>query len=225
MLEQLEQDLAGKIRVLDQKVGARDALITRRGQLEVEVSRLNEAMATTEKAVYLLQKYSEDQQTLLAARVEDIVTAGIRAVFQIPSLEFKMAYSESKGGGVKKTPEVKLSVRFERDGEMVTGSLRNSFGGGLAVVVSVLLNTIVVLHLAPRVAPVLILDEPLSDLSPTGGYRERMADFMKTLTEQTPVQLIVVSHEEVVGEAADRHYRFTGGIDRAPKIEDVSDVE
>lgn len=218
MLEQLEQELASKTRVLDQKVGARDALISRRTALETEVLQLTEAMATTEKAVYLLQKYSEDQQAILAARVEDIVTAGIRAVFQIPSLEFKMSYSESKTGGVKKTPEVRLSVQYERDGEMVSGSLKNSFGGGLAVVVATLLNVIVVLHLNPRLDPILILDEPLSDLSPAGGFRERMADFLKTLTEETPIQLILVSHEDVIGDAADRHYRFDGAINRSTKV-------
>lgn len=220
MLDELERELAAKTQVLNQRIGARDALVARRDALQAEVVHLNSLMATTEKAVYLLQKYSEDQQALLAARVEDIVTAGIRAVFQIPSLEFRMHYSESKTGGVKKTPEVKLSVQYERDGEMVSGSLRNSFGGGLAVVVSTLLNVIVVLHLSPRLAPVLILDEPLSDLSPDGGYRERTADFLKTLTEETDIQLILVSHETVVGDAADRHYRFSGGINRDTTVED-----
>lgn len=219
MLERLERELAQKTQLLNQKIGARDALQLRAEGLKSEIGSLNETMLVTEKAVLLLQAYSADQQALLSTRVEDIVTAGIRAVFQIPSLEFKMHYSESKGGGVKKTPEVKLSVQYERDGQVVSGSLRNSFGGGLAVVVSTLLNVIVVLHLSPRVSPVLILDEPLSDLSPAGGFRERMADFLKTLTEETPVQLIMVAHEEAVGDAADSHYHFSGGINRDTVVE------
>lgn len=227
-LAELQRDLADKQTLLSQRVGAKNALEERVRGLESEVETLTLDMATTEKAVYLLQKHSEDQQSLLASRVEGIVTAGIRAVFQNPTLVFKMHYSESKGGGVKKTPEVKLSVQYEAGSEVVSGSLRHSFGGGLAVVVATLLNVIVVLHMSPRLRPILILDEPLSDLSPnysgadelTGHLRERMADFLKTLTAETDVQLVVVSHEEQLGEAADRHYHFKGGIGRQPLVED-----
>lgn len=222
MLEELERILSEKSTLLNQRVGARDALVVRHEQLKVEVARLNAAMATTEKAVHVLQGYAQDQQALLSARVESIVTAGIRAVFQIPTLTFRMHYSESASGGMKKTPEVKLSVEYEHEGEVVTGSLRNSFGGGLAVVVATLLNVIVVLHLSPRVAPVLLLDEPLSDLSPAGGFRERMADFLKTLTEETDIQIVMVSHEEAIGDAADRHYRFRGGIGKPTTVENLT---
>ncbi len=212
-----------KQRVLQERIGARNAIQARLEEYESEVVLLTERMADTEKAVYLLQKYSEDQQAMLSARIEEIVTAGIRAVFQDPNLTFRMHYSESKKGTVKKAPEVTMSVSYRMaDGSEAVGDLKNSFGGGLAVVTAALLNIIVVLQLAPRVAPILLWDEPLKDLSPDYGtgddasrYRDLMADFIRTVVDEmaeTGVQIIMVSHEPEYGRVADYHHRFNGGI-------------
>jgi hypothetical protein len=216
----IEQEFTRKQRALQERIGARNAIKARLDEHEAEVVLLSERMANTEKAVYLLQKYSEDQQAMLAERIEGTVTAGLRAVFQNPSLSFKLHYSETKKGTVKKAPEVTMSVVYKNaDGNEVSGDLKSSFGGGLAVVTAALLNVIVVLQMAPRVAPILLWDEQLMDLSPDYGtgdvasrYREAMADFLATLKEETPIQIIMVSHEDEYGRVADYHHRFTGGI-------------
>jgi DNA repair exonuclease SbcCD ATPase subunit len=207
-------------RTLAERKGARDSLLMRESELVREVDRLDAATLSIEKAVYLLQTYAEEQQKTLTERIEGIVTKGLRAVFQNPSLEFKLRYSETKAGDRKKNPEVTMAVLYEHDGTQVEGNLKSSFGGGLSVVAALLLKVVVVLHLNPRVRPILILDEPLKDLSPAyegqdavvNGYRERMADFLRSLTEETNLQIIMVTHEPEYGRVADVHHRFSGGI-------------
>ena len=231
-IEDLERAFGQKQTRLWERVGARDSVLKQLEGLDAEVVVLSNRMANTEKAVYLLQKYSEDQQAMLASRVEDIVTAGLRAVFQNSNLVFKLHYSESKKG-IKKSPEVTMSVLYDHGDSQVSGDLRQSFGGGLAVVAAALLNVIVVLQLAPRVQPVVLWDEPLKDLSPpyegqdatTSGYRERMADFLRTLVDETDLQIIMVSHEPEYGRVADYHHRFNGGIGQVATIKTITNEE
>ncbi len=225
-LDTLRTNVVQKQRELQEKKGAMLSLQSRLAKHQDEVVLLEERMANTEKAVHLIQSYSQDQQALLSSKVETIVTAGIRAVFQDQNLVFRLHYSESKGGAVKKTPEVTMSVLYRSGDEEHTGDLRNSFGGGLAVVTAALLNIVVVLLMVPRVAPIVLWDEPLRDLSPptpdaeavAQGYRARMADFLRTLVDQTEVQLIMVSHEPQYAEVADYNHHFSGGIGKAPKV-------
>lgn len=213
-------DLAPTRQKLAMRVGERDSYAKRATELEAELETLEASTLSIEKAVYLLQTYAEEQQKTLTTRIEGIVTKGLRAVFQNPTLEFKLRYSEAKGGGMTKRPEVSMAILHEHNGEIVEGNLKSSFGGGLSVVAALLLKVVVVLHLNPRVRPILILDEPLKDLSPAydgqdavvNGYRERMADFLRELTEETDLQIIMVTHEPEYGRVSDIHHRFSGGI-------------
>lgn len=224
----LEEEFNLKQRALQEKVGARNALQAKLREHEAEVVQLTERMTNTEKAVLLIQAQSESQQAMLSARIESIVTAGIRAVFQDEKLTFKLRYSETKKGGVKKQPEVSMSVLYEHDGKQVEGGLKDSFGGGLSVVVGVLLNVVVLLNLQPRVAPVLFLDEPLAALSPNyegassrTEYRERMADFIRTLVNETDLQVILVTHESNYSETADYSHVFHGGIGKPATVKTI----
>lgn len=225
-LSQIEQRRSQLLTAYHERKGALDSLERQEKELILEVEKLSGDVSSLNKAIFLLQSYSEDQQKILAERIEGVVTAGIRAVFQDPNLVFRMKYSETKKGAVKKTPEVTMSVMYQHNGKEVEGSLRNSFGGGLMVVASTLLNVIVTLQLVPRVRPILIWDEPLRDLSPpyedqdpvAKGYRERMADFLRTLVSETELQIIMVTHEPDYGRVADFHHRFSGGIGKEAKI-------
>lgn len=211
---------------LAKREGARDSLQESRAELLEEVKSLDEMIGTTEKALFLLQQYGETQQRAIAEKMESVVTKGLQAVFQNDTMEFKITYSETKKGDKKKTPEISMSVWYEANGNMVEGNIRNSFGGGLSVVVSVLLRIVIAIHLSNRVRPIILLDEALKDLSPDqnsyderiDGYRTRMATFLRKLVDETNLQLILVSHEEEYSELADVHHKFVGGIGLSSKV-------
>jgi len=211
---------------LQQRVGEKRGLEKRIQELEVEVAQLKVDAATTEKAVWLLQQYADFQQKEVIEKIEDVVTSGLQAVFKNPTLSFKLYYSETKTGNKKKAPEITMAVFYDYGGEQVKGDIRNSFGGGLSVVVATLLRVVVVKFLGGRVRPILFLDEPLKDLSPeypeqdsvASGYRDRMAEFLRGLTSNTDLQIIMVSHEPNYAEEADVDYRFHGSIGKSPKV-------
>lgn len=211
---------------VQQQLGERRGLERRLSDLENEVNELKIDAATTEKAVWLLQQYADFQQKEVITKVEEVVTAGIQSVFSNKSLEFKLYYSETKAGNKKKSPEITMAVFYDYAGQLVKGDIKNSFGGGLSVVVATLLRIVVVWLMSSRVRPILFLDETLKDLSPeypdqdsvSSGYRDRMAEFLKSLTEDTNIQIIMVSHEPNYSERADADYRFYGSIGKSPKV-------
>lgn len=225
-LEELDTALTSCEQKLNQKLGAKGVLESKVIELDEQIGSLESEILSVEKAMWLLQQYAENQQNILAERIEGIVSKGLRAVFQDDSLEFKLTYSETKKGDKKKTPEVTMAVLHDYHGQVVEGDLKDSFGGGLSVVAATLLRIVVVLHLGHRVDPVIILDEPLKDLSPNydgeiDGYRQRMADFLRTLVDETDLQIIMVSHEPEYGRVADVHHRFTGAAGKDTKVKSI----
>lgn len=225
-LTELEQEYQRKHNALQQQIGEKRGLEKRESDLNTEIEGLRLDSATTEKAVWLLQQYADFQQREVITKIEDLVTTGLQAVFRNQTLSFRLFYSETKSGSKKKAPEISMAVYYDYGGNEVRGDIKNSFGGGLSVVVSTLLRVIIVWFLKDRIRPVLLLDEPLKDLSPeypeqtddTSGYRDRMAEFLKKLTTDTGVQIVMVSHEPNYAEEADVDYRFHGSIGKSPKV-------
>lgn len=217
--------LAEKNNAVQQRVGEKRSLESRLTELEREIFELNSSVKNTEKAVWLLQQYADFQQKEIIEKVESIVTSGLQAVFRNNTLEFKLYYSETKSGTKKKSPEITMAVFYEYGGNSVKGDLRNSFGGGLSVVVSTLLRIVFVMFLPDKIRPILFLDEPLRDLSPSydagndsDGYRLRMAEFLQKLSKDTGIQIVLVTHEPEYATLSDIDHRFTGSIGKSPKV-------
>ena len=225
-LDEVTHLLSSKKSAVQQRIGEKRGLEKRISDMESEYAELKLDSATTEKAVWVLQQYAEVQQKEIIEKIESIVTSGLQAVFKNETLEYKLYYSETKAGNKKKASEITMAVFYDYGGEQVKGDIRNSFGGGLSVVVATLLRVVIAMLLGKKVRRILFLDEPLKDLSPeypdqdstASGYRDRMAEFLRGLTSETDLQLIIVSHEPNYSEAADIDYRFHGSIGKSPKI-------
>lgn len=226
MIDDVKKLLDDSHNLVQQRIGERRTLERRLQALEDEVNDLAIDALTTEKAVWLLQQYADVQQKEVIEKVEGIVTSGIQLVFQNDSLEFKLYYSETKAGTKKKAPEVTMAVFYDYNGERMKGDIKNSFGGGLSVVVAAILRIVIVMLMREKVRPILFLDEPIKDLSPeypdqdaiASKYRDRMADFLKGLTDETDVQIVMVTHEPNYAEVSGIDYRFFGGIGKTPRV-------
>ena len=226
MIDDVKQLLGITHDTVQQRIGEQRSLESRVQGLELEIAELNNDTLTIEKAVWLLQQYADFQQKEVIESIEDTVTKGIRSVFQNDSLEFKLYYSETQSGAKKKAPEITMAVFYDYGGEQVKGDIRNSFGGGLSVVVATLLRIVIVMRMRDKVRPILFLDEPIKDLSPeypdqdivASRYRDRMAEFLKILTSETNIQVVMVTHEPNYAEVSDVDYRFFGGIGKSPRV-------
>lgn len=225
-LEDLLKVFEHKRDLIQQKLGERNGLEKRIRGLDQEVEDLKLDAVTSEKAVWLLQQYADFQQKEVIEKIESVVTAGLQTVFQNKTLYFKLYYSETKSGNKKKAPEITMAVFYDYAGQNVKGDIRNSFGGGLSVVVATLLRIVVVWLMSTKVRPILFLDETLKDLSPeypdqdsvSSGYRDRMSEFLKSLTQDTDIQILMVSHEPNYSARADVDYRFHGSIGKSPRV-------
>lgn len=226
MIQDMKQSLEKAHNAVQQRIGEHRSLEKRAMELEDEINVLTDTSLTVEKAVWLLQQYADFQQKEVIEKVEGLVTEGLKHVFQNDSMDFKLYYSETKSGTKKKSPEITMAVFYQLGDEIIKGDIKNSFGGGLSVVVATLLRIIIVMLMGDKVRPILFLDEPIKDLSPeypdqdniASRYRDRMAEFLKRMTVETPVQICMVTHEPNYAEVSDIDYRFMGGIGKTPKV-------
>jgi len=226
MIEEVKQLLGQKHDFVQQRIGEKRSLEKRTTDLELEINKLADDTLTVEKAVWLLQQYADFQQKEVIEKVEGIVTDGIRTVFQNDSLDFRLYYSETKSGTKKKAPEITMAIFYDYNGERVKGDIKESFGGGLSVVVATLLRIVIVMFMSAKVRPILFLDEPIKDLSPeypeqdtlASQYRDRMASFLKGITETTGIQVVMVTHEPNYAEVSDVDYRFFGSLGKNSRV-------
>lgn len=154
----------------------------------------------TEAARQVLEKVRVEEADRAQGVVANLVTTGLRLVFG-EQYTFKIETKILRG-----LPHLDMWIQTEEEDLDIV----DSHGGGLAEVVSFLLRVVmVVLDSSATEHKTLILDEPFSHLS--DGYVPRMASFLRTLVDQTGVQLIVVSHEKELAQEADFAYEFVRG--------------
>lgn len=79
-------------------------------------------------------------------------------------------------------------------------------GGGVADVVSFLLQFLLVYYLSNR-RRIMIVDEGWKNLS--RDYKSRFAEFVKAICVKAGVQIIMVTHDEEYVHVADKVYRFS----------------
>lgn len=175
------------------------------------------------KAKKLLETYALEQQEELQGAIEGLVTEGLQKVFE-ENLHFKVKYKI-----VQDVPNCVFSVLSFTGEEEVEHDIANSFGGGLAVVCGVLLRIVVLSYLVKlgSARPILILDEPLAALSPSyenneESLRERMAQFLRTLSIDFGIQILLVTHEEDYGKYSDAYYIFEGGLGKPTRVTDAT---
>ena len=165
--------------------------------LAAQADDLERRAVIADQAAALLRSISSDRASDLAARVSDLVTRGLRTVFEDDAVEFRVTTRTLRG---------QSAVEFALVTDGVERPVLDHHGGGVAEVVAFVLRVVVVL-LTPGTRRVLILDEPFARVSV--DYRPRLASFVRDLVESTGLQLIVVTHDDALPEVADVHYRVS----------------
>lgn len=193
---------------LDKRLQAIEELVKKESlRLEIhegEVTRLrlniddrNEANEVLLKVVELFKSLGSGREQELLSRLEEFVSLGLSAVFGEKNI-FKTALS-SDGKDLK--------VDFFVDVEGIACDVTNAKGGGVAEVVSMLLQLFFVVAVRNKVAPVLILDTAMVHLS--DQYHRNMSSLLKRLTNALDIQIILMAHSGEFGESADVLYEFS----------------
>lgn len=166
-----------------------------KAELTAKRLRLDEATkAVTDlgDGIDVVQKFSEGLKTDVIQRFEDLLTRGMREIFQknyTISIDFV-----SKGNGVSADFYVTLP-----DGKKV--NLAKGEGGGLRDLVGVLQRILYLILEPSRPAKILFLDEDLSFLD--SGRMPSAFRFLHGLTSELGIQVIWISHAEAVRSMED----------------------
>jgi ABC-type molybdenum transport system ATPase subunit/photorepair protein PhrA len=150
------------------------------------------------------EKLSEESETV----TEKIVSLGLRDTFFDEDLSLEVSHYIAYG-----KPAIKLLLCDHK--RRVKGDPMKAFGGGPASLIGLLLRVLSIIR-QPHLARILILDEPLIQVS--SKYKERAAAIVRKICE--PVEsgglgfsVLVISHDEVYKQNAKHSYMARLGHD------------
>lgn len=144
--------------------------------------------------------------------VETLQTEGLQAVFDDQDLSVKANIEEMRG-----KVAVELVTRQKKsNGDVIEGIAKDDFGGSVLTVQSVLLRIIIMLRRGLR--PLLLLDESLPAFD--SNYITNMGKFLSELCRRLDIDILMVTHNPALFDAADRSYRIVrkGGESKFERV-------
>jgi hypothetical protein len=210
-LTELEVALRDAERRVERRVGeARRVLLDGKAAQE-EVQALQDRSEVLDEVIAALNSYADARQVDLQAKVEKLVTHGLRIVFG-EDLEFKLL------PGMKgKYATTDFVIRSRIGDDWIETPVLQARGGGVAAVVGFVLRVILLL-LRPNHRHTMFLDETFAQLSE--DYEEPLAEFIRDLTDRTDIQVLMVTHSGTYETAADASYRLRleAGVTKVEKV-------
>lgn len=188
-LEDLQQKVLIEEGSLRSKELALQQLVALLNTLETEIGVLGQVDA----ALNELSSRVMGQSTKF---IDNLVTTGLRYVFDDLKLDFKTEVDKYRG---------KTSVRFVLTQDGQEAPIMDSYGGGVVVVAGVLLRIVTVISLKGR--RFLLLDETLAHLSKQ--YIPNMSRLLSKLCESLSFDILMITHTEDFAEYATSHFKAT----------------
>jgi hypothetical protein len=172
--------------------------------LSVELETAKEEAKERDAAYKLLSLAVKTKREETRAKIEKLVTSGLRAVFNKEELEF---YFDDKLAGPTGKVGLIPMIRSLHKGEIVEATIVDGHGGGVADVASFLLRVVMLVIVSPALSRVLILDESFKHVS--NDYLNGVAHLIKRLNQKLGIQFILVTHKDELLDTADVIYRAT----------------
>jgi len=159
--------------------------------------RIREEHTATKGAISLLQFIAAETAKANEEQTAKLATMALRETFEDQKLSLLVEHSVSRGH-----PGVTFKLRDEES--RAEGDPLESFGGGPSSLLGVVLQTISTVR-QPKMARVLILDEPLAQIS--REYAEKAGRFLRKLCEPPlEFKMLVVTHSDAIARAAHKRY-------------------
>ncbi len=179
---------------------------------KLNLTRLRSKMLTLEaqkvllvKAVGLIDRCIEIISCHGIGKIESIVSGGLQMVLDDRTVSFILNKRETARG-----------FSYEplmRQGDFV-GKPADCFGGGAVNIIAFLLRIIFIKRF--KLAKCIILDEAFNNVSIEGGHLARVSALLKTLCHEHKFDILAVTHQPVLAQAADHVYRITA--EEQPRI-------
>jgi len=194
--------------LLDKRLSTLEAVIHRENirteiteqekiRLEISADDKKESNEILLKVVELFKNLGGDHEATILSKLEKFVSYGLSSVFGERNLFKTLLSTEGKD----------LKVDFYVDVEGIPCSVTDAKGGGVAEVVSLLLQLFFVVAAGDKTSPILILDTAMVHLSE--HYHRNMSALMRELAHKLKLQVILMAHSGEYGEFADTLYHFS----------------
>lgn len=144
----------------------------------------------------IIDKFSETS----LKKLEELLTLGVSRIFQDRDYSVEIKVSEKRSAKCAELYLIDAGKSFlMRD---------SSVAGGILVVVGFLIQVFYVANL--DVSKTLFLDEALSNISTQ--YLDNFFSFVKELSEQIGLTVVLITHDNRFLEYADRIYKVNNGV-------------
>jgi ABC-type microcin C transport system duplicated ATPase subunit YejF len=181
-------------------LGRRDAVEDGLKAARLSAHALTERVDLLDLVSALIRSLIDAEITEGVKAIETLQTEGVRAVFDDQEIRVRAEVEVLRG----KVNVSLVTVQTKENGDVIEGVSLEGFGGAVSTVQSVLLRLALIFRRGLR--PVLFLDESLPAFDER--YVLNMASFLKTLCARMDVDILLVTHNPVLVEAADRAYKI-----------------
>lgn len=193
--------LQNKFSQLDRKLtlkeGQHSEVLRQKQQLETQIIQQKEAIILSEKISLVVQKLTELARKDTLDKVANIVTTALQQI-KDPNLSFRINYKVEKGQAEFVIYNSKLKQEM---------GIMESSGGTLVDIVDFALRVSLMLKWQPQLSRVLILDESFKFVSVAD--RDKLASFIRELSEKLDLQIILVTHESELSVQAHKVFRIS----------------
>lgn|SRR3990167_924727 len=166
---------------------------------EKQIAEVKLKEVDIEKCLKVLQTLIEMKKEKIKNRIENLVTKGLRTIFEREDYRFEIEM-ELKRGSMSARP-----ILYSRFGNKeFSTDIIDGHGGGVVDVTAFILQVIVLLALSNKLEKVIIADEAFKHVSQE--YLSNVAQFMQYLNEITGIQIIMVTHKSEFLDVADKKY-------------------
>lgn len=181
------------IKKYEQYIGSRAMIQKSLDRKMSQLEEIEEEVGANYEAVEVLSEISKEINEDIIKRIESIVTLAIRFVYDRP-FEVKIILDSNKNN-------VKANIVVMEDGEEY--DIRSELAGGFVDIASFAMRIAIWSIKHPRLRNLFIFDEPFKW---TGKYMEKAGHMMRYFAEKLDLQIILITHDEVLSSLCDRVY-------------------
>jgi len=182
---------------INQQIGECNALRLKKEQVELRLMEIDSKIATQEKASLFLQTLSDETRQMIIDKISSIVTDALKKVLD-KNLAFEMQLSTERNQADIKflVKDLTMNKSYE---------ILNSFGGGLADIVSFPLRVSLLLKWSPQLSRILIMDETFKAVDVTN--QAFLGEFVRQLSEKLNLQILLITHSPELASKAHQQFK------------------
>lgn len=179
----------------------RDNLIEQIKDKNVELTNTQSTKDKTNRAALFLKSKAHDTRKKSCESIDEMITKAIKMIYG-EDYSFNLKYKDTSGElNSKSSFNIIPSITSNQEGQMITTTIKDSRGGGLIEVMSVLLR-LAFLNLSGYNGLV-ILDETWAAVS-ADNKMSALISFFEGYIKSSQVQIILITHRaEMFGKIAD----------------------